>query len=328
MEKIGSAEVIEELQDIFSVHGIPLRMISDNGPQFRSFEFEKYCKQLNIQLVHSTPYFPRMNGEVERQNRSLKKNLMISFNTGKKWKEELRKFLLMHRSTPHSVTNVTPAELLFGRIIRDKLPRISEPAVQEGEFRDRDRIQKAKGKMYQDQRGHAKESQVSVGDEVLLKRACRLSKWESNFEPGVFKVLSRTGGEVTVEGGGRTFTRNVSHVKKLMGNETSMESGSPPLVPDDGADPEWELLPSTAEPPTGGVVESDAGVEIFERETDTGKIDVDGPMDRSRTTEELSPLFNPMSSSTPAPPTRPSRSKKKPRWQDDYTSGSQLFEDV
>lgn len=45
---------------------------------------------------------------------------------GKDWKEELPEFLLAYRSTPHTVTGVAPAALLFNRQIRTRLPSITE----------------------------------------------------------------------------------------------------------------------------------------------------------------------------------------------------------
>ena len=41
---------------------------------------------------------------------------------GKPWQQELQKYLLEYRSTPHSTTGVSPAELLYERKIRTKMP--------------------------------------------------------------------------------------------------------------------------------------------------------------------------------------------------------------
>ena len=40
----------------------------------------------------------------------------------KVWQQELHWALLQYRSTPHSMTQVPPAELLFNRTVRGKLP--------------------------------------------------------------------------------------------------------------------------------------------------------------------------------------------------------------
>ena len=55
-------------------------------------------------------------------------------------------FLMMYRSTPHSTTGVSPAELLFGRKIRTKLPQLQEFTCDD-EVRDCDNERKEKGKM-------------------------------------------------------------------------------------------------------------------------------------------------------------------------------------
>ena len=82
---------------------------------------------------------------------------------------ELLKYLLCYRSTPHSVTGVTPAKLLLNRELRDKIPSLEgyvEPDL-EG-IRDRDAILKCKGKEYSDGRAQAKESNINVGDRMFI----------------------------------------------------------------------------------------------------------------------------------------------------------------
>jgi len=54
-------------------------------------------------------------------------------------------FLMMYHSTQHSATGVSPAELLFGRRIRTKLPQLKEFSI-EDEVRDCDTERKEKGK--------------------------------------------------------------------------------------------------------------------------------------------------------------------------------------
>ena len=41
---------------------------------------------------------------------------------GRAWQQELCRFLLQYRTTPHTTTQVPPSELLFNRVIRGRLP--------------------------------------------------------------------------------------------------------------------------------------------------------------------------------------------------------------
>lgn len=87
-----------------------------------------------------------MNGEVERQNRSLLKRLSISQEEKRNWMEDLQEYLLMYRSTPHSITLKSPSELMFGRTIRDNLPSLKQAIILDEKVSDIDKINKNKGK--------------------------------------------------------------------------------------------------------------------------------------------------------------------------------------
>jgi transposase InsO family protein len=47
----------------------PERILSDNGPEFRSTKFNEALNNSGIDHLCSTPYQPSFNGEVERVNR-------------------------------------------------------------------------------------------------------------------------------------------------------------------------------------------------------------------------------------------------------------------
>ena len=68
MRSTTSEKIIESLERIFMIHGLPLSVTSDNGPQFVSNEFEKYLEDCGIKHRKTTPLWPQANGQVERQN--------------------------------------------------------------------------------------------------------------------------------------------------------------------------------------------------------------------------------------------------------------------
>ena len=53
-------------------------------------------------------------------------------------KSSLQTYLLVYRGTPNTTTGVSPAELLFRRRIRIKIPEIQQFKVDDVEVRDRD----------------------------------------------------------------------------------------------------------------------------------------------------------------------------------------------
>ena len=104
-----------------------MTVISDNGPQFVSEEFEAFLRDYGITHREVTPYWPQANAQVERYNRTLDKVICGAQVEGKDWHKKLFIFLLNHRATPHATTGVSPALLHLGRKIRTKVPQLEVP---------------------------------------------------------------------------------------------------------------------------------------------------------------------------------------------------------
>ncbi|KAF6019010.1 hypothetical protein EB796_022686 [Bugula neritina] len=94
--------------------------------------------------------------------------LMVLLLHCKDHKAELRKFLLSYRSTPHSVTGVSPAELMLGRKLQTKLPCLEKSNRLDEEVRDRQAVAQEKSKSYLSNQAHMPD--VSIGDEVLIRQ--------------------------------------------------------------------------------------------------------------------------------------------------------------
>ena len=57
-----SAEVIKHLKLIFSEHGIPRVLYSDNGPCYNSEEFREFARKWNFEVITSSPMYSQSNG--------------------------------------------------------------------------------------------------------------------------------------------------------------------------------------------------------------------------------------------------------------------------
>ena len=200
------------LSKIFVTHGLPLSLRADNGPQFTSEHFTKYLEENGIEHRRTTPLWPPANGEIERQNRSILKRLRIAQAEGRNWKSEMDNFLMMYLSIPHSTNGVSPAELLFKRRIRTKLPHLQEFSI-EDEVRDSDSERKEKGKVYAVCQRNARESEIREGDKVLLRQE-KENKLSTPYKQSPFTVIQQNSNSVVVEADGVQYRRNVTHVKK------------------------------------------------------------------------------------------------------------------
>ncbi len=119
MKNITSSKTIEILRLIFATHGLPQKIVTDNGPSFVSDEFSQFLSVNGIKHIKSAPYYPSTNGLAERAVQSFKQALKRNQNGSVQ--ERLVKFLFRYRITPHSTTGFSPSEFLMNRRLRSQL---------------------------------------------------------------------------------------------------------------------------------------------------------------------------------------------------------------
>ena len=217
-KSITAERIVSLLSKILVTHGLPMSIRTDNGPQFINECFKNFVEENGVEHRRTTPLWPQANGEIERQNRSILKRLRIAQAEGKNLKSEVVRFLMMYSSTPHSITGVAPAELLYGRTYRTKLPQLREIVV-DSEVRYRDAERKRKGKIYADNKRNAVESTIQTGDKVLMRQE-KKNKLSTTFKSEPFTVIQKNGNQIVIRAdSGVQYKRNVTHVKKLMEQE-------------------------------------------------------------------------------------------------------------
>ncbi|XP_033739246.1 uncharacterized protein K02A2.6-like [Pecten maximus] len=232
MKDTTSTKITESLENMFCRHGIPVSITSDNGPQFKADHFKDYMRENGIIHRRVTPLYPAANGEVERQNRSLMKRIKITHAQSKDWKTEIRTYLLAYRTTPHSTTGVSPAELMYGRKLRTKLPQkehLGKSLIDEG-VRDRDAHMKYRNKIYIDAKRGAQDSDLKVGESVLVKQK-QTDKFSTPFCPTPYTLVEKNGNSCTVvSNDGVCYKRNSTFIKPFQTPEDNLDkqlSGSP-----------------------------------------------------------------------------------------------------
>ena len=130
MSSTTSQSTILELRKLFAAYGLPEHVISDNGPQFVSTEFENFLEMNGIRHTCSASYHPQTNGEAERFVQTLKQFLRAEKLDKCSVQTKVSRFLLSYRSTPNYTTGRTPSELFLKRNIRTRLD-LFKPSVLE-----------------------------------------------------------------------------------------------------------------------------------------------------------------------------------------------------
>ena len=90
-------------------------LISNNGLQFDSKMFRRYCGELGITNRYSTPAYPQGNRQAEVVNKVIVNSLKKRLDDAKgKLVEELPHVLWTYRTTPRRSTGENPFSMTYG----------------------------------------------------------------------------------------------------------------------------------------------------------------------------------------------------------------------
>ena len=106
-----SQTVIDHTKSYFARYGIPEIVVTDNGPQFRSQEYEKFASTWEFTHTTSSPYRSQSNGKAESAVKIAKK-LIAKATTDK---QDLQLTILDWRNTPTVRLQTSPAQKLYSR---------------------------------------------------------------------------------------------------------------------------------------------------------------------------------------------------------------------
>lgn len=113
-----STTVITKLKHHFARYGIPSVLVSDNGPQFSSHEFQKFTQKWNLVHNRIAPGNSRANGQAESAVKIIK-SMMIKCRASN---EDPYLGLLNIRNTPNEGLQTSPAQRLMGRRTQTMTP--------------------------------------------------------------------------------------------------------------------------------------------------------------------------------------------------------------
>ena len=159
--------VINKIKSFFSRHGIPETVISDNGPQYSSKEFEEFATEYKFTHTTISPKYPQSGGLHEKTVQTVKNILEKCRVT----KQDPYLALLDYRNTP--IDGITPAQALMSRRLRSNIPisqqRLKPETISHNKFATQRTQQQQRQKQYFDR--HTKTlPPLRVGDSVRFKK--------------------------------------------------------------------------------------------------------------------------------------------------------------
>ena len=117
----GARGLVKCLRTFFATYGVPEEISSDGGPEFKSSACGEFLRRWGVRHRISSAYFPQSNGRAEVAVKSTKRLLRTNVQNGSIDNDKFLRALLQLRNTPESGSNMSPAQILFGRPLRDTL---------------------------------------------------------------------------------------------------------------------------------------------------------------------------------------------------------------
>lgn len=232
LKETTSEATIKALEKVFNDWGWPLSVKHDNGPQLVSKEFKRWLQANDIQTLPTTPRDAQENGLVERHMKGVTRAFAIAKLEKLNPEETLRQYVSDYNSWPHSVTQLSPRDVLMGRLVKSRLPQQKTGTESKSrnpnfckafydEGRERDQKFKSSKKEKEDKKRRAVPSELKVGDMVYILNHDRQSKTDPNFLSTKHEITSRSGGRLTLKSliDGSKKIRKTSCVKLVPLNE-------------------------------------------------------------------------------------------------------------
>ena len=102
-------------REIFRLHGLPTKIVSDCGPQFAARLMKVLYHKLGITHALTTAYHPQSNGQTERANQEVEHHLRLFTNSRQDdWVDHLPTAEFVLNGRLHTAHQMTPFEIMYG----------------------------------------------------------------------------------------------------------------------------------------------------------------------------------------------------------------------
>ena len=218
----NSLQLVNQLREYFATFGIPEELASDGGLTYTSAETQKFLSDYGVKHRLSSVAYAQSNKRAELGVKSMKRLLRENTDGGGGLdNEKFARALMAYRNTPDRDTMLSPAQVVFGRQIRDFLPApqtryaVHPRWILLREDREKALAKRAVADMEKLDQHRRVLPRLAVGDLVLVQNQIGNypSKWDIT---GV--VVEYKGHDqyvVKIDGSGRLTNRNRRFLRRL-----------------------------------------------------------------------------------------------------------------
>ena len=271
----GATGLIEAYLELFATFGVPRELSSDGGPEYVAKSFKQFLRTYDVRHRQSSAYHPQSNGRAEVTVKTMKRLLSDNIDqSGKLNTDAITRAMLQIRNTPERDSGLSPAQILFGRTLRDTLPLVppiprrttvfdSKSAVNQG-WKEawaakEDALKARMAKQVEKLQANAHVLKpLQVGDLVRIQNqtGSHPNKWDKTGT--VVQVGQNDQYIVKVDGSWRLTLRNRKFLRKMLPRSLEDIERKPafpsnhaiPLIPDVRSEPSKEDSSNEAETPT------------------------------------------------------------------------------
>ncbi|XP_062711283.1 uncharacterized protein K02A2.6-like [Aedes albopictus] len=131
-----ASSTIGILRETFARFGVSDTIVSDNGSQFCSSEFQQFCEYSGIIHIRTAPYHPQSNGQAERFVDTLKRSLRLIVEANNKTKQDtvLLRIMMEDRKLKELGENATKIRRAQKGVMLFQLKK--DPSVKSLEYRE------------------------------------------------------------------------------------------------------------------------------------------------------------------------------------------------
>lgn len=183
-------------EDVFTVFGPPMKLLSDNGLHFTSKEVEEFVKFVNVRHQFAAPYKPSTNGKVEKLNGTIVRGIKkMVINNPKGWDDLLPSMLYAYRTKIHKVLGISPYEALYGVSPRN---HNADPLQELGMKLGLERLYLLMDKnlSYEEEKlskayKNTFKNVIPIGSQVILVKILKKNKLDTTYKNKVYTVIGQ-----------------------------------------------------------------------------------------------------------------------------------------